>query len=148
MTIEPQRPYIGVHLLIVKDDKILLMKRTVKDSMDGMYALVAGKMDSYESPRQAAIREAKEEVGISILVEDLEHILTVHHANTNYKTEKIDVVEFYFKLEKWEGVPQILEPDKASELDFFPLNDLPSPTPKGLLFALEALKGGPRFVEN
>ena len=146
--LQPQRPYIGVHVIIIKDNKLLLMKRTVKNSMDGMFALVAGKMDPYESPRAAAVREVQEEIGIEILTEDLEYIATVHHAGTDYRTEKIDVVELYFKTDKWQGVPVILEKDKASELDFFPLDNLPQPIPKGLIFALEALNGGPSFIEN
>ena len=47
---EPQRPYVGVHLLLIKDNKLLLIKRSVKDEQQGMYALIAGKTDDFESP--------------------------------------------------------------------------------------------------
>jgi ADP-ribose pyrophosphatase YjhB (NUDIX family) len=49
---EPQRPYVGVHLLLIHEDKVLLMKRTVKDEMDGLYALVAGKVDHQKARQQ------------------------------------------------------------------------------------------------
>jgi 8-oxo-dGTP diphosphatase len=145
---EPQRPYVGVHLILIKDDKILLMKRTVKDESFGKYALVAGKVDVHESPRIALARETLEEVGVLIQPEDLKHIATIHHAKTDYKAQKLDVIEFYFMPTKWEGVPTLLEPDKASELAFFPLDNLPSPVPNGLCLALNALNGGHSFIEN
>jgi 8-oxo-dGTP diphosphatase len=145
---EPQRPYIGAHLLLIKDHKLLLMKRTVKDSLDGMYALVAGKVDMHESPKKALAREAVEEAGIHVLSEDLEHVATIHHAEKNYKGQKNDIIEFYFVPKKLSGTPVIMEPDKASELDFFPLDNLPEPLTRSIRFALTALNGGPAFIEN
>jgi 8-oxo-dGTP diphosphatase len=146
--IQPQRPYVGAHLVLIRDSKVLLMKRTVKDSMEGMYAFVAGKVDQFESPREALAREAFEEVGLKVAANDLEHILTVHHAKSDYKADKADVIEFYFTARKWEGEPQNLEPHKVSELGFFPLDNLPQPLPDGLKFAISALNGGSNFIEN
>ncbi len=116
--------------------------------MDGMYALVAGKADEFESPRQALSREVFEEVGISVAPEDLEHVVTIHHAKADYKAQKLDVIEFYFKPSSWTGTPSIKEPEKASELAFFELNALPTPMPKGLALALESLQSGKHFIEN
>ncbi len=144
----PQRPFVGAHLVLIQDGKVLLMKRTVKDSMEGMYALVAGKVDQFESPRAAIAREAMEEAGLKIAANDLDLVVTVHHAKSDYKAEKHDVIEFYFAPKKWEGTPTIMEPHKVCELEFFPLNNLPQPLPDGVKFALKALDGGPRFVEN
>jgi 8-oxo-dGTP diphosphatase len=93
-------------------------------------------------------REVYEEVGIEVKPNELEHILTIHHSKTDYKAQKLDVIEFYFLPKRWEGSPTIKEPDKASELGLFPLNDLPSPLPQGLLLALDAMKNGIRFIEN
>ena len=146
-SIPAQRAFVGAHLLLIRDGKLLLMKRTVKDSMEGMYALVAGKVDEFESPRSALAREALEEVGISINFNDLDLIATIHHANTNYKANKNDVIEFYFTARKWEGTPRILEPEKASELEFYPMDALPEPLPEGLKAALKALNGGDKFIE-
>jgi ADP-ribose pyrophosphatase YjhB (NUDIX family) len=144
---QPQRPFVGAHLILIQDDTILMMKRTVKDGMDGYYALVAGKVDEFESPRVALAREAFEEVGVTIDPQDLEIICIIHHAKTDYKAQKHDVIEFYFKAKTWSGTPVNLEPDKASELKFFPLDNLPQPLPKALPHVLKALNGGPRFVE-
>lgn len=145
---EPQRPYVGAHLLLIDDqNRLLLMKRTVKNEMDGLYALIAGKVDVFESPRTALAREVFEESGITILSEDLEHVVTIHHAETDYKAAKHDVVEFYFRPKKWSGTPQIMEVDKASEIAFFPIENLPSPISPYIKHALNALNGAPSFVE-
>lgn len=145
---QPQRPYVGAHLLLIDDqNRLLLMKRTVKDEMDGLYALIAGKVDVFESPSVALAREAYEEAGITIVAEDLQHIVTIHHAETDYKAAKHDVVEFYFRPRKWSGTPVITEPDKASELAFFALDDLPQPISPWIEHVLKAMNDNTRFIE-
>ena len=145
---EPQRPYVGAHLLLIDDqNRLLLMKRTVKDEMDGLYALIAGKVDVFENPSTALARETFEESGIQIDAEDLEHIVTIHHAKTDYKAEKNDVIEFYFRPKKWTGTPVIAEPDKASELKFFPLDQLPEPISPWIKHVLQAMNDNRRFIE-
>lgn len=144
----PQRAYVGAHLLLLQDDQILLMKRTVKDSMDGMYAAIAGKVEEGESPLDAVLREATEEAAIRLDAGDVHFLATVHHAASIYRAEIVDVIEFYFVARKWSGTPVICEPDKASEMAFFPLDNLPDPLPQGLLAALSALQGGACYIEK
>ena len=144
---QPQRPYVGAHLILIQDGKLFLMKRSVKDGMDGIYALMAGKVDQFESPRVALAREAHEEISITIDPNDLEVVCIVHHAQSDYKAEKHDVIEFYFQAQKWQGTPTNMEPDKASEIGFYLLDSLPQPNSKALPHVLKALNGGPRFVE-
>ncbi len=144
----PQRPYVGAHLLLIRDGQLLLMKRTVKDEMDGLYALVAGKVDLNESPSVALAREAYEEVGVMIDPEDLCHVLTIHHAKTAYKADLHDIIEFYFTTDRWSGEPHLMEPERASELKFFPLDQLPEPLSPWIGYALNAYRdGGPGFIE-
>lgn len=148
LTPQPQRPYVGVHLLLIRDGQLLLMKRTVKDEMDGLYALVAGKVDLNESPSVALVREAYEEVGVMIDPKDLRHVLTIHHAKTEYKADLHDIIEFYFTTDHWSGEPHLMEPELASELKFFPLDKLPEPLSPWIKYALKAYQsGGPGFIE-
>lgn len=144
---QPQRAFVGVHLLMIQDNCLFLTKRLVKNSMYGMYALVAGKVDQFESPRDALVREAREEIGVILTPESLDHVTTVHHAQSDYKLEKHDVIEFYFLAKEWQGTPVNHEPDKIHEIGFFPMDALPTPLPRGLTHALEALKTGQRFIE-
>lgn len=53
-------------------DKILLVKRHPNSSQGLTWGLPAGKMEKNETPRQAVIREVREEVGLEVDDETLE----------------------------------------------------------------------------
>jgi len=63
---------------LIKDNKILLYLRQNTGFADGFYSLVAGHVDGNEKVRSSMITEAKEEVGIVILPEDLEITCVMH----------------------------------------------------------------------
>lgn len=52
-----------VDSLVIKDNKILLIKRAANKFMGGLYALPGGFMDRDEGMEQSALREVKEETG-------------------------------------------------------------------------------------
>lgn len=53
-------------LCILKAGDRLLLLRRARDPNRGLYTPVGGKIDPFESPRDAAVREAREETGISV----------------------------------------------------------------------------------
>ncbi|MCI8352359.1 MAG: NUDIX domain-containing protein [Clostridia bacterium] len=110
----------AVYLLLIKENKILLLKRANTGYEDGNYSLVAGHMDGNETIKQAMIREAKEEAGITIAEEDIE-IVTFLHRKT--APERLD---FFLKCDKWNGEIINKEPYKCSELNWYDINNLPS----------------------
>ena len=110
----------AVYLMLIKQNKILLLKRANTGYEDGNYSLVAGHMDGNETIKQAMIREAKEEAGITINEKDLE-IVTFLHRMTD--PERFD---FFLKCDKWNGNIQNMEPNKCSELSWYGINDLPN----------------------
>lgn len=59
----------GIHLLVRKDDKFLVMKRSMGDNDDpGHWDLPGGGIRYREKPLNAALREAKEEAGIEVKI--------------------------------------------------------------------------------
>ena len=58
--------------MLIKDGKVLLLRRSHTGFGDGMYALPGGKIDDNESPVQAIVRELAEEIGIAISCENVE----------------------------------------------------------------------------
>lgn len=52
----------GVAAIIIKDDRILLLRRT--GPLKGTWCYVAGKIEASEKAWQAALREIKEETGL------------------------------------------------------------------------------------
>lgn len=103
------------HLILVNGNKILLQRRFNTGYEDGKYSVCAGHLDGNET-----FREAREEIGIAIKLDDLE-IVHVMHRKVPYE-ERID---FFIRARKWEGEPQILEQNKCDDLQWFELNNLP-----------------------
>ena len=60
---------VDVHLLLIRDGKIVLLKRANTGYEAGKYGLIAGHADGDETATEAMVREAREEAGIEIEVE-------------------------------------------------------------------------------
>lgn len=112
------KPFVLLGLL--KDNKILLILRSNTGFSDGMYALVGGKAESGETMRSAIIREAYEEIDVTI---DHDHLGFVHVFHRKGLTEEL--VAFCFVSSHWIGEPINKEPDKHGEIRWFPLDQLP-----------------------
>jgi len=110
------------HLLLVNGSKILLSRRFNTSWEDGKYSVVAGHLDGNETFREAVIREAKEEAGIDIELEDLEIVHAMHRKSAD---ERID---FFLTARKWRGEPRIMEPNKCDDMRWFEINKLPENT--------------------
>ena len=102
---------ILVICVIEKEGKFLYVKRTCTGTADGFYMWPGGHVDEGESVLHAAVRELKEEVGIEAKEEDLEFLLVepLHK-----------YITFFFKVKKYEGTPQNMEPEKHGEVAFLP----------------------------
>lgn len=66
----PQHPNVGVHAVVLDNDRILLVQRA-KEPSKGKWSLPGGKVELGETFREAARREVLEECGISIEIECL-----------------------------------------------------------------------------
>lgn len=112
--------FIGaVYLILIKENKVLLLKRANTGYEDGNYSLVSGHMDGNETIKRAMIREANEEAGIIIDENDLEIVAFLHR-----KTDP-ERFDFFLKCDKWSGEVTNMEPDKCSELRWYDINNLP-----------------------
>ena len=109
----------AVHLFLVKDGKILLLRRFNTGYQDGNYSVPAGHIDGEEKATSAMIREAKEEAGIDISEKQL-HMVHVMH-----KKSQEEPINFFFEATEWQGEPKIMETNKCDDLSWFPINQLP-----------------------
>jgi 8-oxo-dGTP diphosphatase len=110
---------LAVHLFFLDKDKILLLRRFNTGYADGQYSVVAGHVDAGETVTQAAIREANEEAGVVLRLEDLE---VVHIMNRKSNDERVD---FFVVVKDWSGEIRNTEPDKCDDLSWFPLDGMP-----------------------
>jgi 8-oxo-dGTP diphosphatase len=112
---------VAVHLLLIEESQILLLRRSNTGYEDGNYSVIAGHLDGNEELETAMIREAKEEAGIKISAEDLE-VVGVMHRNSGHD-ERID---FFFATSKWNGNVKNMEKHKCDELLWVDIHELPN----------------------
>ena len=65
---------IAVYIVLMRGSSVLLARRANTGYMDGKWALTSGHMEEHEVPRESAIREAREELGVVISPDHLEFI--------------------------------------------------------------------------
>lgn len=111
-------PVVGI--IFEQEGKVLLSKRKNTGIHDGYYDIPAGHVEEAESPSEAAIREVYEEIGVTVLPEDLEFVSVQHRKKRDETGDRID---FFFKANKWQGQPSICEPEKCEDLAFVPLSE-------------------------
>lgn len=58
--------HFSTGVAVVKDGKVLLARRVASDSLGGMYELPGGGVDEGEAITEGAIRETKEETGLTV----------------------------------------------------------------------------------
>jgi 8-oxo-dGTP diphosphatase len=109
----------AVFILLAKDDKVFLIKRANTGWEDGKWSIMGGHLDGNETAVHAAIREANEEAGVVIKPEELQ-FFNVAHIITNSERIHLSFVSY-----KWDGEPKNNEPDKASEVGWFSMDNLP-----------------------
>lgn len=132
------------HLILIKDGKILLSRRFNTGYEDGNYSVVAGHLDGNETFTSAMVREAREEAGIELRLEDLDVVHAMHRKTLSEANERI---EFFLKAKKWQGEPKIMEPDKCDDLKWFAIDDLPANTVPYIRQAIENIRKGIFYSE-
>ena len=110
----------SVYLVLMRNNKILLSRRYNTGYFDGNYSFPAGHLDGSETLKQGMIREAKEEIGVGLELNDLELIHVM-----NRKIPNDERLDFFFSAKKWLGEPKIMETNKCDDLSWFELDNLP-----------------------
>jgi 8-oxo-dGTP diphosphatase len=131
--------------------QVLLQLRSGTGYRDGHWACAAaGHVEAGESAVAAAVREAREELGVRIAPEDLVPLCAMHrtHANGRPVDERVD---FFFTCTRYGGSPRLLELHKSADLRWFDLADLPDPVVPHERRVLDLLRTGqvpPILVEG
>lgn len=113
---------IGVAALIMHPtNKILLGKRTGAHGA-GSWAPPGGHLHYQEEPAACAIRETKEECGLVIT-----NVRPGPWTNDIFTQENKHYISLFMLADYQAGEPQILEPDKCVQWQWFHWHDLPSP---------------------
>jgi 8-oxo-dGTP diphosphatase len=113
---------LSVHIFFRRGELVLMMRRRATGFCDGMYSVPAGHVMQTESILQAAVREAREEVGLEISPSTLFVAGTMHRRSTEAR------IDFFIEAGQWTGEPRNMEPDKCDEVAWFPMSHLPNKT--------------------
>ncbi|MFZ2167992.1 MAG: NUDIX domain-containing protein [Minisyncoccia bacterium] len=127
MSEEKKRVGTGFGVILQKDGKILLgLRHPDPDKADsafrssGEWCLPGGKLEWGESIEEGAIREVKEETGITVKHPE---VISVH----NCKNEHAHFLTVGLVAREWSGEAKVMEPDEITEWGWFDLTKLPSP---------------------
>ena len=115
---------VAVHLLLLRGDDVLLVRRSNTGYEDGRLSVVAGHVEAGESITQATIREASEEVGVRLSRDRLRVVGVMQRKSHD---ERVDFFLTY-RLGAAGEEPQNREPEKCSELVWANLGSLPTDT--------------------
>jgi 8-oxo-dGTP diphosphatase len=108
-----------VHLFFLRNNSILIARRKNTGYRDGEYSVPAGHLDGGETVLSAGVREALEEVGLQLDEADLEFVGVMH------RIEDDERVDFFLRVERWQGEPFNNEPDKCDDLRWVDRTTLP-----------------------
>lgn len=113
----PRNPYPTVDVVIFDPERgVLLIKR--KNSPHG-WALPGGFVDYGETVEEAAVREAKEETGLDVLLTRLLGVYSDPKRDPRMHTMSVVFTAQAFRPESAAAA------DDAGDLRFFPLDELP-----------------------
>ena len=127
--------FLSAIYLIIKNSegKILLQRRQGTKLWPGFLALPAGHVDEGENVYDAAIREAIEELSITITKQDIIDSFVVNRRNKSLAP----YFDVYFEISSYKGQIKINEPEKCSELKWVDINNLPNDM---IDFEIDAIK--------
>jgi 8-oxo-dGTP diphosphatase len=109
-----------VHLLLINPmGEVLFGQRQDASFRDGAWNLPSGHLEAGESVMAALIREARKAIGVVIDEYEATFCHVMHNSSDGGR------LAFFFAVPRWTGEPTNLEPDKCSDLRWFPLSALP-----------------------
>lgn len=133
---------VSGYLILIKNKKVLLMRRKNTGYEDGKYGLPAGHVEENESIRYATCREAEEEIGIVVKPHDLIFVHAMHRKENDIRTD------IFFTTKHWSGEIINNEPKKCDDLNWFSLGSLPRNIIPYIKQALENFQNSKYYSEK
>lgn len=111
-----KKPSVTVDAIMIKEGEILLIRRG-KEPFAGLWALPGGFIDYGESAEVAVLREVKEETNMDGIAKQFRVYSTPDRDPRGHTISIVFAVNNTYGVEK--------AGDDASDVNYFPLNDLP-----------------------
>lgn len=137
-------PQNDAMLILERGNELLLARRHNTGYADGRLNLPSGKVDPGEDPYDAAVREAREEIGIHLDRDTIRLVHTMYFRNPEGRGR----IGWFFAVDQsLTNEPVNAEPHKCSELLWQPADHLPADTVRYNALGIQHyLKGEPHSV--
>ncbi|MDX3326370.1 MULTISPECIES: methyltransferase domain-containing protein [Streptomyces] len=134
---------VDVHLVLRKGSEVLLARRAGTGYADGLLHAPSGHAEDGEDVRAAMVREAAEEIGVELDPDELRVALVMQHRGPGGNPR----IGWFFEADHDPArPPRNAEPDKCSQLDWFPLDALPDDMVAYCRAGLDGYRAGQRFL--
>ena len=137
MSSEESRPLVGVGVIIIRDGKILLAERKGSHG-ENTWASAGGHLEFGETLEECAMREAFEEFGINVNRMTFLCVSNIIAYDRHY-------IDFEFLGDIGTQIPKIQEQDYFTNLQWFPLSELPNPLFEPVRIAINSLLTGQSY---
>ena len=136
---------VDVHVFLRRNGRVLLLRRAGDTFASGQLCLPSGHLEEGETILGAAVRETREETGITLDPAMLRHVLSIHHRHPGTSHARIGLA---FQPDMWRGEPVNAEPHKHSELVWADPVALPPDTVGYTAAVIAAVERGVTFPLN
>jgi 8-oxo-dGTP pyrophosphatase MutT (NUDIX family) len=134
---------VDVHLLLLRGRQVLLARRANTGYADGLLHAPSGHLEEGEDVRSGMIRETAEEIGVQLAPAETEVALVMQHRAPGGNSR---IGWFFTARHDPAREPVNNEPDKCSELGWYPLDALPDDMVAYCRAGIDAYLAGQRFV--
>lgn len=138
-----------VHLILLRGGDVLLARRANTGYADGLLHTPSGHLEDGEDVRSGMIREAREEIGVELAPDDLHAAVVMQHRAPDGSAR----IGWFFVAHRATATatatgvaPENREPDKCSELGWYPLDALPDDMVAYCRAGLDAYRAGQPFL--
>ena len=120
---------VVVHILLMRNSRMFMLRRAHTGFMDGYYGLPGGHLRRGESVSEAAVRECREETGV--VPQDLDPRCVLPYISFRHQG-----LNFVFESHRFEGEPRVNEPELFDACCWAARDDLPARVTPWLVDAL------------
>jgi len=114
----PRRQRVAAYAVIIRDEQILLSRLAERISASELWTLPGGGIDHGEDPRDAVVREIREETGLDALVGEQARVYSAHMPHARRDGRRSDYHALRIVYDAWvppdAPAPRVVEVDGST----------------------------------
>lgn len=114
----PQERRLAAYAVVLRDDRVLLTRIAARIAETEMWTLPGGGVEHGEDPRDAVVREVREETGLAVRVGETARVASSHQPASYRRGRRVDAHAVRLVYEGWVArdapAPRVLEVDGST----------------------------------